>query len=88
MELVEYRNRGELAVQVEDMECKTWVVRTDVGNKPSWLKLNVMKDRTQKFDTTDDERIAHQFNDHEEAENVAADWSDVPGVWYVERVGM
>ncbi len=72
--------------QAEDMEMKAFVVRSDAGNKPSWLKLNVMKTYSGKYDTTDEERLAHQFGNYDEAQGIADDWSDVPGVWRVERV--
>lgn len=72
--------------QVEDQEMKVFVVRSNVGNKPEWLKLNVMGDVRGRYDTTDDERIAWRFADFDDAQSVADGWSDVPGVWRVERM--
>lgn len=72
--------------QVEDMEMKAFVVRGDVNNRPAWIKLNVMAHYMQKYDVTEDQRIAHQFLDYDEAQSVADAWSDVPGVWRVERL--
>lgn len=73
-------------MQVEDQECKAFVVRSDVNNRPSWIKLNVLAHHMQKYDVTEEQRIAHLFSDYDEAQAVADNWSDVPGVWRVERV--
>ena len=69
----------------EDMEMKAWVVQSDIGAVRCWLKLNILKDRTSRFDITDEQRLAHWFSDFDEAQRVANDWSVVPGVWRVER---
>lgn len=79
-------NKGRDMPQAEDMEMKGWVVRSDVGTNPTWLKLNIMKARTNKFAVSDELRVAHVFDDFDEAQGVADDWSDAPGVWHVERL--
>ena len=75
------------------MEVKTWVVRSDVNVRPSWLKLARIariariESESYVYDVTDDESQAHQFSEFDDAKLVANVWSDVPGVWSVERVG-
>jgi hypothetical protein len=69
-----------------DMEMKAFVVRSDVNNRPAWIKLNVLAHHMQKYDVTEERRIAHLFADFDDAQGVADNWSDVPGVWRVERV--
>lgn len=73
-------------MQVEDQELKSWVVRSDVGVKPAWLKQDHIVGAKSILDVTEVEAEAHHFADFDHAQIAADIWSDVPGVWRVERV--
>lgn len=49
-------------MQVEDQELKTWVVRSDVGVKPAWLKQDRIVGAKPILDVTEDEAEAHQVH--------------------------
>lgn len=62
-----------------------FVVRTDVNLKPAWLKRkpDANPNSIWQHDTTEDASEAEIFATFEEADDVACNWSDVPGVWRV-----
>jgi len=61
-----------------------FVIRSDVGNKPAWLKSKrSAEDDYWRHEPTENPREACAYWWFEDAQSYADQWSDFPGVWRV-----